>query len=224
MPCGSHLGHAGVVDSDRVVEGLLGDLDAVGLLAQSRVGGQGDEAGGVEGRAERAEDPLHDQEAVQVGLAQGALGQALEAVGDDVGEQPCSAASGAHALHGSPLPLQLFCSGGERALQPDQDDFDVVVALGTGEGRAGEGVADVVQGDPGVGHLADPQQTDHVLVAVAAAVVAASLGFGQQADLVVVTDRPGCCADERCRVADPDLTRRGEGYGHERGLPRRSGT
>ncbi|GGZ89159.1 hypothetical protein GCM10010301_71740 [Streptomyces plicatus] len=42
----------------------------------------------------------------------------------------------------------------------------------------------------GVGHLANPQQPDHVFVAVAAVVIAAPLGLGGQTDLVVVTDRP----------------------------------
>ena len=39
--------------------------------------------------------------------------------------------------------------------------------------------------------------------------VAAPLALGEQADLVVVPDRPGRDADERRGVADQDLTGRG---------------
>ena len=62
----------------------------------------------------------------------------------------------------------------------------------------------VVQGDPGVGHRADPQQPDHLVRTAAAAIIAASLGLGKQADLVVVTDRARCDADERSRITDAD--------------------
>jgi hypothetical protein len=218
VPFGSHLRHAGVVDGDRVIERLLGGIDPVGLLPQTRVGGQGDEAGGSDGGTERAEDPLGDQQVVQVRLAQGALGQAREAAGDEIGEQAHPAALRAHALHGGPLPLQFCFPSGEDPLEPFQEACDVVVAVGASGSRVGEGAADVVQGDPGVGHPADPQQPDHLVVAVAATVVAAPLGLGEQTDLVVVTDRPRCGADERRRVPDRDVTRRDEGQVHERGL------
>ena len=180
--------------------------------------GQDDEAGGLDGRAERAEDPLSDQQTVQVRLTQGALGQALEAVGDEVGEQAHPAAFGAHPLHGGPLPPQFCFLLGEGFLQPLQDARDAVSAVGTGGSRAGgKGVTDVVQGDPGVGHLANPQQPDHVLVPVAAAVIAAPLRLGEQADLVVMTDRPWRAAGEGRRVTDLDLAGWHEGRMHEQG-------
>jgi hypothetical protein len=76
------LNHPWIIDGDTVIECLLGVIDAVGILPQSGMRGQDDEAGGLDGRAERAEDPLSDQQTVQVRLTQGALGQALEAFGD----------------------------------------------------------------------------------------------------------------------------------------------
>ncbi len=66
VPLGGHLSHPWVIDGDAVIECLLGVIDAVGVLPQSGMRGQDDEAAGLDGRAERAEDPLSDQQNVQV--------------------------------------------------------------------------------------------------------------------------------------------------------------
>ncbi|MBP3081308.1 hypothetical protein WP39_28520 [Streptomyces sp. 604F] len=100
----------GQVDHDRFLGAAgghghrpLGVIDAVGSLPQSGMRGQDDEAGGLDGRAERAEDPFSEQQTVQVRLTHRALGQFVEAFGDESGEQAHPAASGAHPLHGGPL-------------------------------------------------------------------------------------------------------------------------
>ena len=46
--------------------------------------GQRKVTAGAYGRTERPEDPLHDQQAIQVRLAQETLGQTLEPAGDEV--------------------------------------------------------------------------------------------------------------------------------------------
>ncbi|GGS20185.1 hypothetical protein GCM10010221_16220 [Streptomyces parvus] len=178
--------------------------------------GQGDEPRGLDGCSERAEDPLGDEQGVQVGPAQGAFGQALEAFGDEFGEQAHPAALDAHPLHGGPLPPQFRLSLGEGILHARQHGLDAVSVLRVG-GVLGEGVAHVLQRDPGIGHPADPQQADHVLVAVAAAVIATPLRLGEQTDPVVVADRPWCAAGEGRSVADLDLTGWHERRGHGRG-------
>ncbi|WP_405715594.1 hypothetical protein [Streptomyces xanthophaeus] len=59
-----------IIDLDAVIECVLGVIDAVGILSQSGMRGQDDEASGLDGRAEQAEDPLGDQQTVQVRLTQ----------------------------------------------------------------------------------------------------------------------------------------------------------
>ncbi|WP_232237292.1 MULTISPECIES: hypothetical protein [Actinoalloteichus] len=149
VPLDGHVSHPWIIDGDAVIECLLDVVDAVGILPQSGVRGQDDEAGGLDGRAERAEDPLRDQQSVQVRLTQGAFGQALEAFGDEVGEQAHPAAFGAHPLHGGSLPPQFRLLLGEGFLQPLQDARDTVSAVRTGGSHAGgEGITDVVQAIP----------------------------------------------------------------------------
>ncbi|OKJ48971.1 hypothetical protein AMK27_36985 [Streptomyces sp. CB02009] len=66
-----HLSHAWIIDGDPVVQGLLSLIESLGLLPQSGVCGRGDESSGLDGRAERAEDPFGDQQRVQVCLTRG---------------------------------------------------------------------------------------------------------------------------------------------------------
>lgn len=242
MPLGSYFFHARVIDGDGVIKGLLRGINAVGLFAQTRVGGQGNVSAGVHCRTKGTEDSLDDQQVIQVGLAQRALWQILKSGGNKVGEQTHSAAPGSHALHGGPLPLQFSFLGDEGPFQPFQNARYTVVAVCPTSSLAGSCVSaalvdrscaassrpskritDVVQGNSGVSHLADPQQLDHLFVAVAAAVVTAPLGFRQQTDRVIVTDRPRCNADEGRSVTDLHLTRGNEGRDHEQDLPWRSG-
>ncbi|HWS38054.1 MAG TPA: hypothetical protein VN408_35630 [Actinoplanes sp.] len=82
---GGHPGHPWIIDGDAVVERLLGGLDTVGLRPQFGAHGQEDETVGLASRAERAEDPLGDQQGVQIGLTKGTFRQILQAVGDEVG-------------------------------------------------------------------------------------------------------------------------------------------
>lgn len=232
MPLDSYFFHARVIDGDGVIKGLLCGINAVGLFAQTRVGGQGNVSASVHCRTKGTEDSLDDQHVIQVGLAQRALWQILKSGGNKVGEQTHSAAPGSHALHGSPLPLQFSFLGDESRLQPFQNARYTVVAVCPTSSLAGscvnssrpsKRITDVVQGNSGVSHLADPQQLDHLFVAVAAAVVTAPLGFRQQTDRVIVTDRPRCNADEGRSVTDLHLTRGNEGRDHEQDLPWRSG-
>ena len=129
-PFSGHLSHAGVVDGDRIVERLLGGIDAVGLLPQLRVGGQGDEPGCLDGSTECAEDPLGHEEGVQVFLPQGPLWQLCQAVAHDIGEQTQPAALRAHALHRRPLPLEFGLPRDEGLLQPLEDARDIAAAAG----------------------------------------------------------------------------------------------
>lgn len=68
---GGRLSHPWTIDGDPVVQGLLSLIESLGLLPQSGVCGQGDESSGLDGRAERAEDPFGDQQRVQVRLTRG---------------------------------------------------------------------------------------------------------------------------------------------------------
>ena len=109
--------------------------------------------------------------------------------------------------------LEFGLPGNEGPFEPIKDARDVAVG---GTGRIRQGVADIVESNAGLGHPADPQQPDHLVVAIAAAVVAPPLGLRDQADLVVVTDRSRRGADERRGTPDRDLARRGERREHVR--------
>lgn len=135
-------------------------------------------------------------------------GQVAEAVRDHRGEQAQWTAHGPEALDCRALTLDVGLLRGEGLLQPAQDVLDVAGFV--------EGGPHVVQADAGLGHLADPQQADHVVVAVAAASVSAALGLRQQADLVVVTNGARGGSGEGGGIADLDLAGRHGGGVHRR--------
>lgn len=173
---------------------------------------QDDEHAGLDGGAERPEDPFRDQQGVQVGGAQRAGRQVAEPVRDHRGEQAQRAAHGPQALDRRALAPDVGLPGDQGLLQPAQNVPDVPGLV--------EGGPHVVQADAGVGHLADPQQADHVVVAVAAASVSASCGLRQQTDLVVVTNGARGGSGEGGGIADLDLAgRRGGGIHRRQGLP-----
>lgn len=174
------------------------------------MGRQGDEHAGLNCGSQRPEDPFRDQQGVQVGGAQCARGQVAEPVRDQRGEQAQWAAHGSQALDCCALTLDVGLLGGQGLLQSAQDVLNVPGFV--------EGGPHVVQADAGLGHLADPQQADHVVVAVAAASVSASFGLRQQTDLMVVTNGARGGSGEGGGIADLDLAGRDEVVHRRQGL------